>query len=115
MWSGYADSAGLKMMGSSQFWRSISFIQLQKCGQRLYRGLTDWWHSETPMGTSMCFAIMSDLSNEIVARGDAGDRENFKRSLTLCAYYLDAAYKMCGFLARLYPEQAAAVALLPLR
>jgi hypothetical protein len=37
-----------------------------------------------------------------------GDKEHFKRLLIPCAYYPDAAYKMCGLLARLYPEQATA-------
>lgn len=32
------------------------------------------------------------------------DKENFKKLLIPCAYYLDAAYKMCGLLARLNPE-----------
>lgn len=40
---------------------------------------------------------------------EAGDRVNFKQLLLPCAYYLDAAYRMCGLLARLYSEQAAAV------
>jgi hypothetical protein len=33
-----------------------------------------------------------------------------KQLLIPCAYYLDAAYKMRGLLARLYPEEASAVA-----
>ena len=41
---------------------------------------------------------------------ETGDRVNFKHLLIPCAYYLDAAYQMCGYLARLYPEQASAVA-----
>ncbi|MEG5058617.1 ATP-binding protein [Microcoleus sp. A2-C5] len=41
---------------------------------------------------------------------ETGDRVNFKRLLIPCAYYLDTAYQMCGYLARLYPEQASAVA-----
>jgi tetratricopeptide (TPR) repeat protein len=41
---------------------------------------------------------------------EAGDKERFKQLLLPCAYYLDAAYRMCGLLARLYPEQAGAVA-----
>ncbi len=41
---------------------------------------------------------------------ETGDRANFKRLLIPCAYYLDAAYEMCGHMARLYPEQVAAVA-----
>jgi tetratricopeptide (TPR) repeat protein len=41
---------------------------------------------------------------------ETGDRENFKRLLIACAYYLDAAYQMCGYLAQLYSEKAKAVA-----
>jgi hypothetical protein len=41
---------------------------------------------------------------------ETGDRVNFKRLLIPCAYYLDTAYQICGYLARLYPEQASAVA-----
>ena len=40
---------------------------------------------------------------------ETGDRQNFKKLLIPCAYYLDSAYEMCGYLARLYPEQASAV------
>ncbi|NMG08926.1 hypothetical protein DP117_19330 [Brasilonema sp. UFV-L1] len=39
-----------------------------------------------------------------------GDHANFKKLLIPCAYYLDAAYEMCGYLAQLYPEQAEVVA-----
>ena len=35
-----------------------------------------------------------------------GDKANFKRFLIPCAYYLDAAYEMSGYLAQLYTEQA---------
>jgi len=38
------------------------------------------------------------------------DKENFKRLLIPCAYYLDATYQMCGHLAKLYPEQATDIA-----
>lgn len=38
------------------------------------------------------------------------DRSNFKKILIPCAYYMDAAYKMCEYLAELYPEQASSVA-----
>lgn len=37
---------------------------------------------------------------------DANDRKHFKRLLTPCAYFTDAAYWMCGLLAKLYPESA---------
>ncbi|MEY2911822.1 MAG: hypothetical protein RLZZ184_1131 [Cyanobacteriota bacterium] len=38
------------------------------------------------------------------------DHSNFKKILLPCAYYIDAAYEMCGYLAKLYPEQASSVA-----
>jgi hypothetical protein len=41
---------------------------------------------------------------------ETGDKPNFKKLLIPCAYYLDSAYEMCVYLARLYPENAAAVA-----
>jgi hypothetical protein len=41
---------------------------------------------------------------------ETGDKPNFKKLLIPCAYYLDSAYEMCGYLARLYPEKAEAVA-----
>lgn len=41
---------------------------------------------------------------------EAGDKEHFKQLLIPCAYYIDSAYEMCGLLARLYPEQAGAIA-----
>ena len=39
-----------------------------------------------------------------------GDNAHFKALLLPCASYLDAAYAMCGHLARLYPAQAAGIA-----
>jgi tetratricopeptide (TPR) repeat protein len=41
---------------------------------------------------------------------DTGDRANFKRLLPAAAEYLNAALEVCGSLAVLYPEQAAAIA-----
>ncbi|HLF83476.1 MAG TPA: hypothetical protein VI837_04815, partial [Blastocatellia bacterium] len=40
----------------------------------------------------------------------ANDKERFKRFLIPCAYHYGAVYRMCALLARLYPEQATAVA-----
>jgi tetratricopeptide (TPR) repeat protein len=39
-----------------------------------------------------------------------GDTESFKRLLIPCAFYVDAAYRMCALLVRLYPEQAEEIA-----
>lgn len=41
---------------------------------------------------------------------DAGDQKTLKRLLVPGTYYSEATYRMCGLLARLYPEQAPAVA-----
>ncbi|AFY85167.1 ATP-binding protein [Oscillatoria acuminata] len=38
------------------------------------------------------------------------DRKNFKQLLVPAALSLETAYRMCGYLAQLYPEQAASVA-----
>jgi tetratricopeptide (TPR) repeat protein len=58
--------------------------------------------------------ILTDRNKHLpkiaAALAKVGDREHFKRLLIPCAYYLDAAYEMCGLLARLYPEQATAIA-----
>lgn len=40
---------------------------------------------------------------------ETNDKAAFKQLLIPCAYYSDAAYLMCGYLARLYPEQAVAI------
>src|SRR5205807_710032 len=37
---------------------------------------------------------------------DIGDREGFKAIMSPSSFYLRAAYRMCGLLAKLYPEQA---------
>jgi tetratricopeptide (TPR) repeat protein len=41
---------------------------------------------------------------------ETGDRTNFKKLLIPCAYYIDATYQMCGYLAHLYPEKAEEIA-----
>jgi tetratricopeptide (TPR) repeat protein len=41
---------------------------------------------------------------------ETGDKANFKKLLIPCAYYLEAAYEMCGHLARLYPEKTEEIA-----
>ncbi|NER92970.1 MAG: ATP-binding protein [Symploca sp. SIO1B1] len=50
------------------------------------------------------------LPNIAAAFVENDDKENFKRLLIPCAYYLDAAYQMCGHLAKLYPDQATDIA-----
>ena len=59
-------------------------------------------------------AMLSDRNTHLcdiaLLFAETGDRVNFKRLLIPCAYYLDTAYEMCEYLARLYAEQASAVA-----
>ena len=59
-------------------------------------------------------AMLSDRNTHLrdiaLLFAETDDRVNFKRLLIPCAYYLDTAYQMCEYLARLYPEQASAVA-----
>lgn len=47
------------------------------------------------------------IADEFVAMEE---KMHFKRLLPPCAYYLDATYQMCSKLARLYPDQATAIA-----
>jgi uncharacterized protein YerC len=59
-------------------------------------------------------AILTERENHLPAIAeallDAGDLANFKQLLIPCANYLEAAYTMCGLLARAYPDQANAIA-----
>jgi len=41
---------------------------------------------------------------------EQNDRPHFKRLLPLAAHHLDAAFRMCGLLAKLYPQHASAIA-----
>jgi hypothetical protein len=83
------------------------------------RALTAIAEAKVRVGDGKAALLMTDailrnrsefLYHIAIALAEAGDRDNFKRLLLPCAYYLDAAYRMCGLLARLYPEQAGAVA-----
>jgi tetratricopeptide (TPR) repeat protein len=48
---------------------------------------------------------------ELAARfAVANDRQHFKRLLIPCSYYTDAAYVMCGLLAKLYPQESTGLA-----
>ena len=59
-------------------------------------------------------AIRTDRNNHIPevagALAEVGNRVTFKRLLIPCTYYPDVAYKMCGFLAQLYPKQSPSIA-----
>jgi hypothetical protein len=91
----------------------------QKVGLRREEVLKQLAHIQTGTGfgthvVKKAEAILADRNGRVpelaAALVEAGDKEHFKRLLIPCAYYLDSAYRMCGLLGRLYPEQAAAVA-----
>jgi hypothetical protein len=67
-------------------------------------------HGPAEQALSTCERIFADRNAHLPAvaqkLADRGDKDNFKRMLVPCAYYLDASYAMCGLLARLYPQKA---------
>ena len=54
-----------------------------------------------------CNKCLPEIAEALV---EVGDKAHFKRLLIPCASYLDATYRMCGLLTRLYSEQATALA-----
>ncbi len=56
------------------------------------------------------FYLNENFPEIALAMCKRGDIDNFKELLIPCAYYLDASYRMCGYLPRLYPQNAQAVA-----
>ncbi len=49
------------------------------------------------------------------AFAEAEDHRIFERLLIVCAYSPRAAYRMCGLLLQMYPEQAKAIAAMVMR
>jgi hypothetical protein len=83
------------------------------------RALTAIAEAKVRVGDGKAALLMTDailrnrsefLYHIATALAEAGDKVNFKQLLLPCAYYLDAAYRMCGLLARLYPEKAEKIA-----
>jgi tetratricopeptide (TPR) repeat protein len=84
-------------------------LTLMKITKKLAR--LGWEQEAVKVAEAIPTERVPEIAEAAEAIVEVGDKENFKRlSLIPCAYYLDAAYKMCGLLARLYPEQATAVA-----
>jgi hypothetical protein len=52
-------------------------------------------------------SLLPDIARALV---DVKDKDNFKELLIPCAHYLNAAFRICGLVARLYPEQVPAIA-----
>ena len=51
--------------------------------------------------------ILPSIAESIL---ELGNIERIKMLLEPCAYYIDAAYKMCYLLAKAYPNQACSIA-----
>jgi hypothetical protein len=64
---------------------------------------------ETGMRTEMLSSVLRALA-ERASGGDGKSKGGFLRLFPLCGWSLGLAYEACGWLAWLYPEQAAAVA-----
>jgi hypothetical protein len=64
---------------------------------------------ETVMRTEMLPSVLKALA-ERASEGDEKSKGGFLRLLPLCGWSLEFAYKACGWLAWLYPEQGEAIA-----
>jgi hypothetical protein len=64
---------------------------------------------ETGMRTEMLPSVLKALA-ERARKGDGKSKGGFLRLLPLCGWSLELAYKACGLLAWLYPEQGEAIA-----
>ena len=64
---------------------------------------------ETGLRTKMLPSVLSALT-ERASEGDGKSKEGFLRLLPLCGWSLDLAYRACGLLVRLYPEQVERIA-----
>jgi hypothetical protein len=89
----------------SEFTRSHSLGNIAK--EQVQAGFDDQAIKTTKM-------IRTERNRQFPALAAAfvekGDKTNFKQLLIPCSYSLYAAYRTCGHLARLYPEQVASVA-----
>jgi hypothetical protein len=54
--------------------------------------------------------VLQQVLAERAMEGDGKNKEGFLKLLPWCGWSLELAYRAYGLLARLYPEQAAAVA-----
>jgi hypothetical protein len=63
----------------------------------------------TGMQTKMLPSVLEALV-ERAKQGDGKSKGGFLRLFPLCGWSLELAYKACGWLAGLYPEQGEAIA-----
>jgi len=64
---------------------------------------------ETGMRTEMLPSVLKALT-ERASEGDGKSKGGFLKLLPFCGWSLELAYKACGWLAWLYPEQGEAIA-----
>jgi hypothetical protein len=74
-------------------------------------------HAQLGLGeqaVSLIETIDADRTKYIIGAAEAltqkNDKDNLKKLLALSAYYVGAAYRMCGFVAKIYPVQSEEIA-----
>ena len=98
-----------------------AFGKARQVGQELERATALEAIAEAQVAAGFGFQAMKTAETILINRSEhvpaiahafveTGEQENFKKLLIPCAYYLNAAYQMCRYLARLYPEKAEEIA-----
>jgi len=111
--------AGMKVRAMEAFYqalreaiwraRALKWIaeEMAKAGE--LEGAVGIMERETGVRREMLSSVLRALA-ERARKGDEKSKKGFLRLLPLCGWSLELAYKACGLLAWLYPEQAAGVA-----
>jgi tetratricopeptide (TPR) repeat protein len=81
--------------------------EMAKAGE--VEGAVGIMERETGMRTEMLPSVLKALA-ERASEGDGKSKGGFLRLLPLCSWSLELAYKACGWLTWLYPEQGEAIA-----
>jgi tetratricopeptide (TPR) repeat protein len=89
--------------------RALKWVaeEMTKAGE--VEGMADIVERATGLPTEMLPSILEVLA-ERASEGDGRSKEGFLRLLPWCGWSLELAYKACGWLAGLYPEQGEAIA-----
>lgn len=75
-----------------------------------YQARSDYADEALRTAMQLPFIPYRNLLDLAAVFAERNDREHFKALLRPCAAHIEAAYAVCGHLARLYPEQAAGIA-----
>jgi hypothetical protein len=81
--------------------------EMAKAGE--VEGVVSIIEREMAVRTEMLPSVLSALA-ERARKGDEKSKGGFLRLLPWCGWSLELAYKACGWLAGLYPEQGEAIA-----